>query len=202
LPRARTYVKLACVAEPDKRRSWRDRFWPRRRRPKSERRPTPNALAFVKLRVDPVSNAAAANGDLELWGVLEEREGDLVLEIEDAARSFFGEDATALVTVGRGSLLIDIVVIGYGALKIYKEVIGNLEWFKGHVEGIIRRFFGPQAIQIVGTATPSPGLVSAVPAPPSASPDRLVTRYLVLSHAALLAIVLWLLVEETLSRIP
>jgi hypothetical protein len=172
------------------------RFWRRDSRPQAERPPIPRAIAFLRFRVDPSETVPQAQSDLALWHELEDREGDLILQIEQAARTFFGEGASAEVTIGRGSVLIEVVVLGYGALKIYREVIENLDWFKAHVQGIIRRFFGPHPVQIAGDAVPSPGLQevarSVVPLPR----DELLVAYLVVSHAALLGVLLWQFVEH------
>jgi hypothetical protein len=117
------------------------------------------AIAFLQFRVDAVGYPPGEDDpDLRLWYELQERESSLLKEIDASAKEFFGPQASAVMTFSTGSLVIEVFLIGYAGLKLYREVIGNLDWFRAHIEGIIRRFFGPLPVSVVGQATPSPRL--------------------------------------------
>jgi len=151
-------------------------------------------LGALSFHVD-LAPTAQVEGDFALWASLDEKgEHVLYAEIDSAAKEFFGPNVHALTTVGAGTVVIETILIAYGALKIYREAVENLDWFRMHVGGLIRRFFGPNRVVISSESHPAGG-----PATMTTAGLRLgdpLVLYLVISHAGMLAVLLWQLVEH------
>lgn len=107
------------------------------------------------------------------------------------------------LTFGRGSLVILAAIgVAYHAIASYKDFVDSIVLMVSQLKAVIRRFFeheSPRSVAVSATWTPGFGLMAvrassghaSVPQAPS-----LVMWYLVLSHAAILTVLLWMLLSS------
>lgn len=135
------------------------------------------------------------------WKYLDNSEIGLRDEVEKAVRTTLGSefhlDALAM---GPGSIEIFVLIgTAYYALSRYKSLVESIELLVSQLKTIVQRFFERMApMHSIVRATWSPGrglLAAARTRSSSRSHAALVTWYLVLSHAAMLGALLWLLLE-------
>jgi len=104
------------------------------------------------------------------------------------------------LTIGRGSIEI-LILIGttYYAVSRYKNFIESIELLVRQLKDIVKHFFeraAPMRVTVSAAWTPGNGLASVAAPHDDAAAERVSPAlwYLILSHAAMLAVVLWLLV--------
>lgn len=144
-------------------------------------------------------------GDQILWDITRKESFRLRDEMADAVHKHMGpEFDVRSMSFARGSVEL-LVVIGtlYYAVSRYKNFVESIELLVAQLKRVVTGFFdqrlGPSSlISVQGNWTPGPGLAQAAPRLSGGligeSPG-LVVWYLVLSHAAMLAVLLWLLVR-------
>jgi hypothetical protein len=151
-----------------------------------------------------VSASEEKQSDERLWSFLHEMRHELESDIKEAIEKFLSpEFEVRSITFHGGSIEI-LVVIGtaYYVISRYKNFIESVELLLSHLKRIIHRFFGrlwPQPISVYGTWSPGPALVRAETLYSSyGSMDaiRILLWYLILSHAALLTVVIWMIVRR------
>jgi hypothetical protein len=103
------------------------------------------------------------------------------------------------MSYARGSLEI-LVVVGtlYYAVSRYKSFVESIELCVAQLRRIVIAFFErrmPTPISVRGTWTPGPGLVQSNAGRLDMGDNGVVVWYLVLSHAAMLTVILWLLLN-------
>lgn len=182
--------------------------WWRRRQPDTRVSRDPSTLALIRIEVAAVpgpdfdSYEADAELDTILWDQAQSAEEEIRAEVASAASAYFGSGVKVEVTLTRGSVLITAIVLGFVALAQYRQAVENLDWLRRHLEHVIRTILGgtlprrgtPGAwIGVSASVMPGAGLWSAEPSAPAAD---LTLAYLIVSHAALLAVVLWLVVAK------
>ena len=156
-------------------------------------------VLVVRLTVE----ALDPEGDQFLWNAVRERSYRMREEITNAVHEYMGpEFDVRSMSFARGSVEM-LVVIGtlYYAVSRYKSFVESIELLAAQLKRVVTNFFGgigPAAVSVRATWSPGPGLAQAVPRLLSgamgASPG-VVVGYLILSHAAMLAVLLWLLVR-------
>lgn len=136
------------------------------------------------------------------WKILGNREHRLREEISGVVKESLGpEFEVRSLAVGRGSIEI-LVLIGtaYYVVSRYKNFVDSLELMVRQLRQAVRHFFemsAPTHVSVSGSWIPGPGLLQAegIPQQARASTDRLVLFYLVISHAGMLALLVWLVIE-------
>jgi hypothetical protein len=137
-----------------------------------------------------------------LWEITRKESFRLREEMADAVHKHMGpEFDIRSMSFARGSVEI-LVVIGtlYYAVSRYKNFVESIELLVAQLKRVVTGFFDQRTspVSVQGNWTPGPGLVQAAPRLSGGligeSPG-LVVWYLVLSHAAMLAVLLWLLVR-------
>lgn len=131
------------------------------------------------------------------WRVLDNSNLRLREEIAAVVRENMGSafEVRAL-TVGRGSIEI-VVLIGtvYYAISRYKNFVESIELMLKQLKEVVKHFFersAPMSVTVSASWTPAGGLIAAAPVASARSNPAL--WYLIVSHAAMLAVILWLLV--------
>ena len=137
------------------------------------------------------------------WGMLSESHDRLERDIREAVAETLGPEYTvSRFLYTRGSIEI-LIGIGAGLYAVYvgasryKNLIESLTLLVRQLRGIFQRFFGrndPGTVTVTATWIPGPTLQQQAFATPrgTAWPGfSAVLWYLVLSHAALLAVVIW-----------
>lgn len=136
-------------------------------------------------------------------------ESEMRGELQRATRELLGSEfEVRSMTVGRGSVEI-LVLIGTALYVIsrYKNFVESIELLLAQFRRIALLYFESQGVEpteLSATWSPGPALAAAMTATPVNSAPRtlaepLLLVYLILSHAVLLAVALWLLID-TLSR--
>jgi hypothetical protein len=140
--------------------------------------------------------------DDRLWDLASESKSKLEYEIEQAVHDILGPEFVVRgVSVVRGSVTL-LFAIGttYYVISKYKNFVESLELLKSQLKRLMLRYFENMQPTIDITWTPGPSLANAeVIGPVYGSLDRiqlLLLSYLIISHAALLAMVLWLLYKK------
>jgi hypothetical protein len=137
------------------------------------------------------------------WGMLSDVHEKLEAEIREAVSETLGPEYTVswvLYTQGSIDILIGVGAAAYavyvGASR-YKNFIESLTILVRQLRSILKRFFGgtgPAPVVVTGTWIPGPTLQQQGLGSGRAgefSPFRAVLWYLIISHAALLAVVIW-----------
>jgi hypothetical protein len=143
------------------------------------------------------------------WGLLgrERYRGELQSQMLAATHQALGpEFDVRSMSLARGSIDI-LVTIGavYYALSRYKNFVDSIELLASQLTGVVRRFLEsamPQpAPQVAMSATwePGPGLVrleTFEPSPSGVAWAYPLLWYIILSHAALLALFIWIMARR------
>jgi hypothetical protein len=124
-------------------------------------------------------------------------------EIADAVKQSLGQEfEVRSMTIGRGSIEI-LVLIGtaYYVVSRYKNFVESMELMVRQVKGVVRRFFEstlPIRAVVDGSWAPIGGIVQSSPLQPEPGQERnmYVVWYLILSHAGMLTVLLWLLIRN------
>jgi len=157
-------------------------------------------VLVVRLTVE----ADDPENDQRLSGIASQDGHRLREEIAVAVHKHMGpEFDVRSMSFARGSLELAIVVgTLYYAVSRYKNFVESIELLIAQLKRVVTSFFGPpRMLGLVfaqGSWTPGPGLAQAAPVPYAevgGESRSLVVWYLVLSHAAMLAALLWLLVR-------
>jgi hypothetical protein len=160
-------------------------------------------LSGEVLVVRLTAQAEEPEGDEILWDITRKESYRLREDIAAAVHQHMGpEFDVRSMSFARGSLEL-LVVVGtlYYAVSRYKNFVESLELLVAQLKRVVIAFFGQRMqdqISVHGSWSPGPGLVQAAPRlSGGVIVDRpgLIVWYLVLSHAALLAVLLWLLVQ-------
>lgn len=161
-------------------------------------------LSGEVLVVRLIVEADGAEEDDVLWDTARKESYRLREEIAAAVHKHMGpEFDVRSMSFARGSLEL-LVVVGtlYYAVSRYKNFVESIELLVAQLKRLVAAFFerrlpGPLAVQ--GNWTPGPGLIQASPRLSGgmivAESRGLVIWYLVLSHATMLGVILWLLVR-------
>ena len=151
-------------------------------------------VAIVRLTVD----ANAPEGDKYLWEIASDQGHRLREAIRQSIHEHLGpEFDVRSVTFARGSLEV-LVVIGtlYYVVSRYKNFVESIELLLSQLKRLLAGFFEsrvPSPVSVQGSWSPGPGLAQAVPnlfGGTVGDSPTVVVGYLVLSHAAMLAVVL------------
>jgi hypothetical protein len=105
-----------------------------------------------------------------------------------------------LVAVGRGSIEV-IVLIGttYYAISRYKNFVESIELVVRQITDLVRHIFGratPTPVTATGTWAPAQGMLAALPRRRVRAGSSLVLWYLILSHAAMMVVILWFVLSR------
>jgi len=181
----------------------------------------PNVKMKLGQLISVSGDAAYFHYSIKLFGddehaamsrIIEEQSGKnrMQFEMEDAARALFGKDFyIRTVTVGRGSieLLVILATAGtfYMGFSRYKNFIESAQLLKSQLQGIVRKFI-PEAGEVNANFVPGPALAPVEASFASSEFDSqrhsgltmLLLWYVILSHAALLAIALWTIYKKVL----
>jgi hypothetical protein len=146
-----------------------------------------------------------------LYRVAQEGHVRLESEIRRQVENTLGSDFEVLrVSVDKGSAHI-LVVLGIGVTVFmtfsrYESFIKSVNLLVSQIRGLLRRFFesaSPGApgidVSITGTWQPSQSVLSAherLSAPSGLDYGSFLLVYLILSHAALLSLMVWLVVKH------
>lgn len=157
-------------------------------------------VCFVRLSVHTIDGEPFEERP---WQILDNSDGRLRAEISSAVHEALGpEFQVQSLTIGRGSIEI-LILIGttYYAVSRYKNFIESIELMVRQLKDIVKHFFeraAPMRVTVSATWTPGNGLASLAAPHDDAAAERVSPAlwYLILSHAAMLAVVLWLLVER------
>ena len=157
-------------------------------------------VLVIRLTVE----TAEPEPDDRLWSIASHDSHRLREEIGAAVHAHMGpEFDVRSMSFARGSLEL-LVVVGtlYYAVSRYKNFVESIELLIAQLKRVTSVFFGPPRmlgpVSVQGSWTPGPGLVQAAPRVFEAllgESSGLAVWYLVLSHAAMLAVLLWLLVR-------
>jgi hypothetical protein len=155
-------------------------------------------VVVIRLTIETVEPEA----NDRLWSIASHDSYRLREEIAAAVHEHMGpEFDVRSMSFARGSLEL-LVVVGtlYYAVSRYKNFVESIELLIAQLKRVTAGFFGPPRmlgpVSVQGSWTPGPGLVQAAPRMFDALMGEcsgLVVWYLVLSHAAMLAVLLWLL---------
>jgi hypothetical protein len=160
-------------------------------------------LSGEVLLVRLIVQAEGLEGDETMWRIISQEGYELRERMAASVHEHVGpEFDIRSMSFARGSLEI-LVVIGtlYYGVSRYKNFVESIELSVAQLKRVVSAFFDrrmPSPVSVQGNWTPGPGLVQATPRLSGGiigdSPG-LVVWYLVLSHAAMLAVLLWLLVR-------
>ena len=158
-------------------------------------------VLFVRLVVESTSDSS---NDEWLWATAQKEGYRLREEMNAAIHEHLGpEFDVRSMSLARGSLEI-LVVIGtlYYAVSRYKNFIESVELAVAQLKRVVGSFFerrGPVQLPVRATWNPGPGLVlssRSFAMGLDGGVSGLVVCYLVLSHAAMLAMLMWLLISR------
>ena len=155
-------------------------------------------VCFVRLSVDTIDGEPFEERP---WRLLDNSDSRLRGELTSTVHETLGpEFQVRSVTIGRGSIEI-VVLIGttYYAISRYKNFVESIELMVRQVKEVVKRFFeraAPMHVTVSASWTPGNGLAGLATLQDDAAAERVnpALWYLILSHAAMLAVVLWLLV--------
>lgn len=139
----------------------------------------------------------------KMWDILTETNGKLEYEIKKVTENILGPQfKVQSVTFRHGSVEI-LIVIGtiYYAISRYKNFIESIELFKQQLKSLLLNFFGgffEEPISVYGTWSPGPALAHAQMMLSYDSMDamKILLWYMLLSHAALLTVFIWMIVRS------
>jgi hypothetical protein len=135
------------------------------------------------------------------WKILSNSEQRLRKEITSVVKESLGpEFEVRALAVGRGSVEI-VILIGtvYYVVSRYKNFVDSIELMVRQLQQAVRHFFeisAPTRVSVSGSWTPGAGLWQAgvAPAETPRSSSHLLLVYMVISHAGMLVVLVWLLV--------
>lgn len=143
--------------------------------------------------------------DEDLRGFLQKKRGELESEINEATKKFLGPQfEVRSITFPRGSVEI-LILIGtiYYAISHYKQFVESIELLTSQLESLFTRrllqHFEPLPISVYGTWSPGPALARAgtlLSSYGSLDAMRILLWYIIISHAALLMVFIWMLVKR------
>ncbi len=149
--------------------------------------------------------------DNRLFGYAMELRQKLQAEIDLQVQRTLGPEFEVLnVEIGRGSITLLIVLGAVGTLYMgfsrYDGFIKSMNLLVSQIKGLLQRFFGqapligtPLPLSVTGSWEPGPVVTEANRAFDTSSgidSCQVVLVYLLLSHAALLGVLLWLVVRH------
>jgi hypothetical protein len=155
-------------------------------------------VCLVKLSV--TSQDDSRLDDLPLK-ILSNSQRQLQEEVSAAVRKSLGpEFEVRSLTIGRGSIEI-LVLVGtvYHVISSYKDFIESMELMLRQVKEAVRNYFEstvPIRATVNGSWTPVGEIIPSSPPIGEAGVgvNRIVIWYLIISHASMLAVLLWLLI--------
>jgi hypothetical protein len=156
-------------------------------------------VCLVRLSVTSPDDGLLDDFPMKILGNSELRLRD---EIADAVKQSLGQEfEVRSMTIGRGSVEI-LVLIGttYYVVSRYKSFVESMELMVRQVKEVVRRYFertAPMRVLVSGSWTPVGGIIQSSPFQPEPVQARntFVVWYLILSHAGMLIVLLWLLVK-------
>lgn len=145
------------------------------------------------MRMDDFNDEEAA------WSQLLEARRPMEDEMRKITQDTLGtEFSVRSVTPIRGSIEI-LVVVGttYYAVSKYKNFVDSLELLRNQLEGLIRRFFRRGNYTVSSSLTLGPTVVAGgMPVANQFDSNKLLLAYLILSHAAMLALFIWIILRR------
>ena len=143
------------------------------------------------------------------WLCAKERHQALEKEIEQQVKETLGPDFEVIrVDIRQGSVTLWIVIGAVGTFFMgfsrYESFIKSVNLLVDHLKGLLRRFFsdvpgGGPTVSATGSWQPAPVITAANQVFTSSSgldSGMIMLIYLMLSHAAMTTILLWLLVRH------
>ena len=145
-------------------------------------------------------------GDEVMWSIVRQEGYRLREEVARVVHEHMGpEFDVRSMSFAQGSLEV-LVVVGtlYYAVSRYKNFMESIELLIAQLKRALAVFFQrrvptPAPVSVQGSWTPGPGLIQAAPRMSGAATGDgpgITVAYLILSHAAMLAVLLWLLVRS------
>jgi len=170
-------------------------------------------LAFVEIVIESGVESTPSLPRMPLKSIAQEYQAELKRDIERVVRLQFGDKIRiSEIEIHDGSVVLLFLLLGHiyefmesppgkvimGALTS-AEVAMKLWELGHHLNKAIRHFFtshqaGPVSVSSVASPNPKIWMVRPTPAFPDTS--KLLLGYLILSHAALLALIMWLVVTH------
>lgn len=133
------------------------------------------------------------------WSQLLEVRRGMEEEMKKVTQDTLGtEFSVRSVTPIRGSIEI-LVVIGttYYAASKYKNFVDSLELLRNQLEGLVRRFFRQKNATVSSSMTLGPTVaIGGMTTPSVFDSNKLLLGYLILSHAAMLVLFIWIIVRR------
>lgn len=141
--------------------------------------------------------------DRELWLFLQEFRDELESQTKQTVRHYLGDEFEVRdISYHHGSLEILIVIgTGYYVISRYKNFVESIELLALQLKKLLTHFFyrhKPTPLKVFATWIPGPALVN-VDMQFNQSPmesSSILLWYLVLSHAILLSVMIWMLVRR------
>lgn len=146
--------------------------------------------------------------ELMAWERIHELEVEMRHEFDRVARDVLGREfRVRSMTIGRGSIEVIIVLAAVGSFYMgfsrYKNFMESLDLLRSQIQSILRRFM-PNSDSVSATWIPSPALVSvaenstplALQWYTSHQIQMILLIYFIVSHAAILAVLVWLLIRK------
>jgi hypothetical protein len=160
--------------------------------------PVSGEVAFLRFTI--TTPDAEDESDLMIREFLEEVRNTLRGELKEAALETLGpEFDVPYVDVRRGSVtVLAVLTAGYLFIAAYKSFVDALDLFLSQARRIIHRnvssrFDDRVVVSVSSRWLPGPALDDVMPSvsEPRSSTEAVLLFYLVLSHAALLAVLIW-----------
>ena len=151
---------------------------------------------------------ATARPDRELDDRLYEFMLQLRPEYEDEVRRVVGEhlgkefEVRSVDFIPGSAEVLMVIRTAYYAVANYDSFIKSVELLASHLRGLLARIlrgFGPRPVTVSGNWVSGPALVRAEQAVhrwETFDPSSLLLLYLILSHAGLIAVLVWILVAR------
>ncbi len=163
------------------------------------------SVAYIRLYV------TRPNDDGQLFGTALELQGRLRNEIESQIRAHLGQEfELESLNIEKGSVTLLIAISAAGAFFMgfsrYESFIKSMNLLVQQLKDIMRRIFGrnrfsdePNPVEVSGSWEPNESMAAAnkvFTETSDADPNRLLQIYLIMSHAALLGVMLWLIIRH------
>jgi hypothetical protein len=151
------------------------------------------------------------NYDNDLFGYAREMHRQLEVDIDDAVQQTLGPEFEVRdVEVEKGSITVFVVLGTVGTLFLgfsrYESFIKSVNLLLSQLKGLLQRFFGQAPgggtrppVSVTGSWQPEPVVTSAYQAFSASTgidSSQIMLAYLLLSHAALMGVLVWLIIRH------
>lgn len=170
--------------------------------------PIYGTIGFVRLTVSTQNE----NYDNDLYSHARESYRQLEADIDTEVRQTLGPEFEVVnVALHKGSITILVVlgVVGtiYMGFSRYESFIKSVNLLISQLKGLLQRFFtagaagapAPRPVSVTGSWEPAAVVTAAnhvLNSSAGIDSDQIVLGYLLLSHAALIAVLLWLVIRH------